>query len=216
MPVGVSDEWGQFQRWLSARLEVLRGAEPEIDPSLMERISELFSAIFQDGGAAAAVTDIESMVARGPHAASAAVLRKYLAYALAARTVEARCVTRDGALMVLERNQRAACVRYANQILALETGDGEAERFATELLDRVRAGDRWEWSRELGAAPAVLAVLVCGLLVVAGALLHLIGVVVFGVLAGTAAVYLFVLLRRKQHWQVEAQVIRPLVWRFGR
>jgi hypothetical protein len=217
MAVGVSGEWGEFRGWLTARLADLRDAETRIDPSVMERISVIFSVILEEGRAAEAVADVESLVLQGGRTESVVVLRRYLACALAARTVAARCVTRDGALVILERHQRTVCERSAERILELNTGDVEVERFATDLLDRVRTGEGWRWSRELPALPAVLAVLAFSVLpVFAGALLHLVPLVVFGVLAGTATVYVLVLVNRKQRWQVDAQAVRPLVWRFGR
>jgi hypothetical protein len=217
MAVGVSGEWGDFQVWLAARLENVRDSGREIDPSVMERISAAFSVIFEEGRAAEAVADIESLVLQRSRAGDAVVVRRYLAYALAARTVVARCVTRDGALVVLERNQRTVCKRSAEQILKLDTGDAEVERFAVDLLERVRAGEDWQWSSELSALPAVLVVLAFSVLpVVVGALLHLVPLVVLGVLVGTVVVYTVVLVNRRQRWQVDARAVRPLVWRFGR
>lgn len=217
MALGVSGEWSEFQAWFSTRLENIRDTEPEIDPSSMETISGVFSVIFEEGRAAEAVADLESLVLQRSRTTDAAVVRRYLAYALAARTVVARSVTRDGALVLLERNQRTVCERSAEQILKLKTGDMEVERFATNLLERVRAGEDWRWSSELPALPAMLVVLAFSVLpVVAGALLHLVPLVVLGVLVGTAVVYALVLVNRKQRWQVDARALRPLVWRFGR
>jgi hypothetical protein len=217
MAVDVSGEWGEFRGWLAGRLEFLREAGPAIDPWVLERVSAAFSVIFEDGRAAEAVADLESLARQRAHTGDAEVLRRYLAYALAARTVVARCVTRDGALVILERNQRTVCERSARQILELNTGDAEVERFAADLLDHVREGEVWQWSSELSALPAVLVVLAFSVLpVVVGALLHLVPLVVLGVLAGTAAVYVVVLANRRQRWQVDARAVRPLVWRFGR
>lgn len=216
MVIGVSGEWGDFQGWLVDRLENLREAGPEIDPSVMERISGAFLVILEEGRAAEAVADVESLVLQRSRTDDAEVVRKYLAYALAARTVAARCVTRDGALVILERNQRTVCERSAEQILKLETGDAEVERFATDLLEHVHAGEEWQWSSELSSLPAVLAVLAFSVLpVVGGALLHHVPLVVFGVLVGTAVVYAMVLVNRRQRWQVAARAIRPFVWRIG-
>jgi hypothetical protein len=142
------------------------------------------------------------------------LLRTHLAYALAARAVMARCVTRDGALVVLERTQRTTCLRSAERILELKTGDVEVERFATDLLDRLREGEPWQWSGELSIAPAVLLFGVLPVLV--GAVTHLVPLVVLGVLAGTVSLYCLVLVNRKQRWQVDARAVRPFVWRFGR
>ncbi|HWO58780.1 MAG TPA: hypothetical protein VNO31_01895 [Umezawaea sp.] len=179
----------------------------------MEEVSGAFSALFEEGRAAEAIADLENLVRLSAGTAHAGLLRTCLAYALAARTVVARGVTRDGALVVLEPAQRTTCLRSAEQIVELATGDVEVERFATDLLDRLRAGETWQWSGELSIAPAVL---VFGVLpVVAGALTHLVPLVVFGVLAGTAAVYALVLVNRKQRWQVDARAVRPVVGRFG-
>jgi Flp pilus assembly protein TadB len=163
------------------------------------------------------VDHVERLLAMAWSAEGEELLRHYLGYALAARTVEVRGVTVDGALAILDRTQLETCEQLARRIHRLDTADQALDNFAADLLARLDYAQRWQW----GGAKAVLAflglLLLLGVLpVVGGGLLNSTPAVMFGALVGALIVFVFVMRHRKQRWRLHAEVLGPLVWRPGR
>jgi hypothetical protein len=216
MSVNKPDEWNEFRQWFGAGVDELHRIESHADSLLIDRARAQFSGIFESGAAAAAVDHLDRLLAMAWSAEGAVLLRHYLAYALAVRTVEVRGVTRDGALVIVERSQLEACEHLAHRIQRLETGDPELEGFAADLLDRLEEGQRWQWTGARAALGFTGLVLLLGVLpVVGGGLLSSAPTVVFGALVGAVLVFVFVVRHRKQRWLVDAEAQAPLVWRPG-
>jgi hypothetical protein len=217
MSVNKPDEWNEFRKWFGARVDELHHIESHADSLLIDRARAEFSGIFESGAAAQAVDHLERLLAMAWSAEGAALLRHYLAYALAARTVEVRDVTRDGTLAFVERSQLEACERLARSIQRLETDDPDLEDFAADLLDRLAEGQRWRWSGVKAALSFAGLVVLLGVLpVVCGGLLDSTPTVMFGALVGAVLVFVFVVRHRKQRWLLDAEALAPLVWRHGR
>ncbi|MET1073108.1 MAG: hypothetical protein ABWY11_10730 [Umezawaea sp.] len=94
----------------------------------MEQARALFPTIYDPGVPARAVTELERLAKAAWSAEGTALLRHYLGYALAVRSMEVRGLIGDSGVVIVER--------LADRILELETCDPELDQFAEELLGR--------------------------------------------------------------------------------
>jgi tetratricopeptide (TPR) repeat protein len=165
------------------------------------------------GNAAGAITDLELLVADRPYDAT---LRYYLASAWFSAAEQCRSRTADEVLVITSEAQLRLCDDAAHRILALDTGDEELERGATQLLTEIDAGRRWTWSPEgIAVSLAVLTVALGLITVVAGGLLNNVVLVVVGVLVGSALLYAIVHHFRRQTWRRRADEMAPQIVKQG-
>ena len=165
------------------------------------------------GNAAAAVTDLELLVADRPHDAT---LRFYLASAWYSAAEQCRSRTADEVLVITSEAQLHLCEEAGRRILSLATGDTELERGARQLLTEATAGRRWTWSPEgISVSLAVLTVALGLITVVAGGLLNNLVLVFVGVLAGAALLYAIVHRFRRQTWRRRADELAPYIVKHG-
>jgi tetratricopeptide (TPR) repeat protein len=165
------------------------------------------------GRAAEAVEDLEPVVAARP---DERVLRYYLASAWCSVGEQCRSQTVDEVLVITSEHQLRLCERAARRIVELDVDDEELNRGATRLLAEVVAGRRWSWAPEGVAVSLAVLVMSLGLtMVVAGGALDSTGLVVSGVLVGSALLYLIVLRFRRQAWEQRAETLGPTIAKPG-
>ncbi|WNV90160.1 hypothetical protein [Umezawaea sp. Da 62-37] len=102
--------------------------EPQTDFRLVEQARAIFPKIYEPGAPAHAVVELERLAKSAWSAEGTALLRHYLGYALAVRSMEVRGLIGDSGVVIVER--------LADRILALDTCDPELDQFAEELLGR--------------------------------------------------------------------------------
>jgi tetratricopeptide (TPR) repeat protein len=165
------------------------------------------------GKASAAVEELEPMVLNRP---DDRVLRYYLASAWCSVAEQCRSQTVDEVLVITSDHQLRVCERAARRIVELNVDDEELNRGATRLLAEVVAGRKWSWAPEGVAVSLAVLVMSLGLtMVVAGGALDSVGLVVSGVLVGSALLYLIVLRFRRQAWQQRAETLGPTIAKPG-
>lgn len=165
------------------------------------------------GNASAAVPDLESLVASWP---DDPVVRYYLASTWCSVAEQCRSQTADEVLVITSRHQLRICERAARRILDLDISDDELVRGANRLLAEVTASRRWSWAPEGVAVSLAVLVVSLGLtMVVAGGALNSVGLVVSGILLGSALLYLIVLRFRRQAWQQRAESIAESIAKPG-
>lgn len=165
------------------------------------------------GNAVGAVADLELLVADRPEDPT---LRYYLASAWYSAAEQCRSRTADDVLVITSEAQLRICEDAARRILALETGDEELERGASQLLAEVTAGQRWTWSPEgIAVSLAVLTVALGLITVVAGGLLDNVVLVFVGVVAGAGLLYGIVYRFRRQTWRRRADAMAPHIVKPG-
>lgn len=212
MAVNGPNEWSELRGWLAARISRPVDLRPlaDEDRDRVTRSLAVLPSALDEGHADAAAYAIRLELDRGGDARADALLRTHLALALVARTVEARGVTPDGRLAVLDRDRLAECRALADEIPAL-TADPELTAFALDLRERLDRGERWRWVAPrsvLGFAAVALAVLV---LPFVGGAVGSAAVTATGVAVGGALVFGYVMAHRRRQWTVDADdaVRRP-------
>lgn len=171
------------------------------------------TVLVAQGAAKAAVEELEPMLAGRP---GDPVLRYYLASAWCSVAEQCRSQTVDEVLVITSEHQLRLCERAARRIVDLDVDDEELNRGATRLLAEVVAGRRWSWAPEGVAVSLAVLVMSLGLtMVVAGGALDSVGLVVSGVLVGSALLYLIVLRFRRQAWQQRAETLGPTIAKPG-
>ena len=209
--VGIGDVHLARGRWqLAAECYRRALAAGEEDPLARLGQSQVLVAT---GRAAAAVPDLERMVADRP---DDPVPRYYLASTWCSVAEQCRSRTGDEVLVITSEDQLRICELAAERILDLEVDDDELVRGARRLAAEVAAARRWSWAPEGVAISMAVLVMALGLtMVVAGGALNSVGLVVSGVLLGAALLYLIVLRFRRQAWQQRAESLAPLITRPG-
>lgn len=209
--VGIGDVYLTRGRWRQATEHYQRALA--IDGwDVLARLG-MATALVAKGDAQAAVTELEPMVASQP---GNRVLRYYLASAWTSVAEQCRSQTVDEVLVITSEHQLRICERAARRIVELDVDDEELNRGATRLLAEVVAGRRWSWAPEGVAVSLAVLVMSLGLtMVVAGGALDSAGLVIAGVLVGSALLYLIVLRFRRQAWQQRAESLGPSIAKPG-
>lgn len=209
--VGIGDVFLTRGRWRQAAERYQRALA--IDGSNVLARLGMATALVAKGDAQAAVAELEPMVAGRP---GDRVLRYYLASAWTSVAEQCRSQTADEVLVITSEHQLRICERAARRIVELDVDDEELNRGATRLLAEVVAGRRWSWAPEGVAVSLAVLVMSLGLtMVVAGGALDSAGLVVAGVLVGSALLYLIVLRFRRQAWQQRAESLGPSIAKPG-
>ncbi|WP_106195100.1 hypothetical protein [Umezawaea tangerina] len=178
----------------------MHSVEPQTDFRLVEQARGLFPTIYEPGAPARAVTELERLAKSAWSAEGTALLRHYLGYALAVRSMEVRGLIGDSGVVIVER--------LADRILALETCDPELDEFAEELLGRREEPKARNTHRAVIAFTALL--LVFGVApVVTGGLMGSPTLMGSGALLAAVLVAAFA-------WQYRAMTLRTPVGRTGR
>jgi hypothetical protein len=160
-----------------------------------------------------AVEALELQLAAGPDDPE---LAHRLALALEASTTAARSLTRDQRLVLTSRLQLDVCERAARRILELRVDDQRLTFGAQALLAEVAAARRWVWHKQGEAMAYTVAGAVTGLAgSVAGGLAGSIPIVVCSALVSSLVAAAVVLRHRREHWTVQAEQARPVIWRPG-
>ena len=209
--VGIGDVHLARGRWQLAAEHYQRALA--VDGSDLPARLGMAMTLVADGSAEAAVTELEPMVAAAP---GDRVLRYYLASAWCSVAEQCRSQTEDEVLVITSEHQLRICERAARRIVELDVDDEELNRGATRLLAEVVAGRRWSWAPEGVAVSLAVLVMSLGLtMVVAGGALDSAGLVIAGVLVGSALLYLIVLRFRRQAWQQRAESLGPTIAKPG-
>jgi tetratricopeptide (TPR) repeat protein len=209
--VGIGDVYLTRGRWRQAADCYQRALA--IDASDVLARLGMATVLVAKGDAQAAVAELEPMVAARP---SDRVLRYYLASAWTSVAEQCRSQTVDEVLVITSEHQLRICERAARRIVELDVDDEELNRGATRLLAEVVAGRRWSWAPEGVAVSLAVLVMSLGLtMVVAGGALDSAGLVIAGVLVGSALLYLIVLRFRRQAWQQRAETLGPSIAKPG-
>ncbi|CRK59152.1 hypothetical protein [Alloactinosynnema sp. L-07] len=138
-----------------------------------------------------------------------------LASALLDAADECRSLTRNQVREITSEAQLDACERAARRALELAAEPAVHDR-ARALLAEVTLGRRWSW--QPGVVPMLLAaVAVCAGLGGAayGGIEASLSLVAVSAAVSSVALFLLVLLNRKQNWRVRAVEIDSSVWRRG-
>lgn len=166
-----------------------------------------------EGRAAAAVADLENLVADRP---ADPTLRYYLASAWYSVAEQCRARTEDDTLVIASEQQLLICEQAAERILSLRVGDDELDRGAEQLLKEVALGRRWTWSPEgIAVSLAILTVALGLITVVAGGLIGNPILVVVGTVAGAALLFAIVFRFRRQTWRRRADDMAPQITKPG-
>jgi tetratricopeptide (TPR) repeat protein len=209
--VGIGDVHLARGRWQLAAEHYQRALA--IDGSDALARFGMASVLVAHGNAQAAVAELEPMVAGQP---GDPVARYYLASAWCSVAEQCRSQTADEVLVITSEHQLRICERAARRIVELDVADEELNRGATRLLAEVVAARRWSWAPEGVAVSLAVLVMSLGLtMVVAGGALDSVGLVVSGVLVGSALLYLIVLRFRRQAWQQRAESLGPTIAKPG-
>ncbi len=209
--VGIGDVFLARGRWRLAAEHYQRALA--VDGSDVLARLGMATALVAKGDAQTAVVELEPMVGGRP---DDRVLRYYLASAWTSVAEQCRSQTVDEVLVITSELQLRICERAARRIVELDVDDEELNRGATRLLAEVVAGRRWSWAPEGVAVSLAVLVMSLGLtMVVAGGALDSAGLVVAGVLVGSALLYLIVLRFRRQAWQQRAESLGPSIAKPG-
>jgi tetratricopeptide (TPR) repeat protein len=168
---------------------------------LMARLG-ITQVLVGEGRAAAAVADLENLVADRP---ADPTLRYYLASAWYSVAEQCRSRTDDDTLVITSEQQLLICEQAAERILSLRVRDEELDRGAEHLLKEVALGRRWTWAPEgIAVSLAILTVALGLITVVAGGLMSNPLLVVLGIVVGAGLLFLIVFRFRRQTWRRRA------------
>lgn len=206
--VGIGDVHLARGAWAAADEHYRRALDTGGLGALMAKLG-MALVLIGDGRAAAAVSDLELLVADRP---DDDVLRYYLASAWFSVAEQCRARTEDGELVIATEDQLDVCGRAAERILDLAVDDDELRRGAEVLREEVAAGRRWTWAPEgIAVSLAVLTIAFGLVVVVVGGLLDNLVVMCAGVLVGGAVLYTVVHHFRRQSWRRHADELAPRI-----
>lgn len=210
--VGIGDVHLARGRWAEADEHYRRALTAGGVAGLLARLG-ITQVLVGEGRAAAAIADLEHLVADRPHDPT---LRHYLASAWYSVAEQSRSRTADDTLVITSEQQLLICEQAAERILTLRTGDDELERGAAHLLDEVAMGRRWTWAPEgIAVSLAVLTVAFGLITVVAGGLMGSPLLVIAGVVVGAGLLFAIVWRFRRQTWRRRADRMAPEITQPG-
>jgi tetratricopeptide (TPR) repeat protein len=199
--VGMGDVLLARGRWRQADEHYQRALLAGGLAGLMARLG-ITQVLVGEGRAAAAVADLENLVADRP---ADPTLRYYLASAWFSVAEQCRARTADDTLVITSEQQLLICEQAAERILSLRVGDEELDRGAEHLLKEVVLGRRWTWAPEgIAVSLAILTVALGLITVVAGGLMANPLLVVIGTVAGAGLLFAIVFRFRRQTWRRRA------------
>jgi tetratricopeptide (TPR) repeat protein len=199
--VGIGDVCLARGQWRSAEEHYQRALRGGGVAALLAKLGSS-QVLVGEGRAAASIADLENLVADRP---DEPVLRYYLAGAWYSVAEQSRSRTDDDTLVITSEQQLLVCERAAERILSLDVDDTELVRGAEFLRSEVELGRRWTWAPEgIAVSLAVLTVAMGLITVVAGGLTGTAGVVILGVVAGAALLFVIVWRFRRQTWRRRA------------
>jgi hypothetical protein len=210
--VGVADVHLARGKWGAADESYRRALYAGGVPALMAKLG-LGQVLIGEGRAAAAIADLEHLVADRPHDP---VLRYYLASAWFSVAEQSRSRTDDDTLVITSEQQLLICEQAAERILGLEVADEELDRGAEQLRGEVELGRRWTWAPEgIAVSLAVLTVALGLITVVAGGLIGNPLLVILGVVGGAVVLFAIVSRFRRQTWRRRADQMSGRITRYG-
>ncbi len=210
--VGVADVHLARGQWGAADEAYRRALHAGGVPAVMAKLG-IGQVLIGEGRAAAAIADLEHLVADRP---DDPVLRYYLASAWYSVAEQSRSRTDDDTLVITSEQQLLICEQAAERIMALRVADEELARGAEHLLNEIDLGRRWTWAPEgIAVSLAVLTVALGLITVVSGGLMGSPVLVVLGVVAGAAVLYVVVWRFRRQTWRRRADEMSGRITRVG-
>jgi tetratricopeptide (TPR) repeat protein len=210
--VGLGDVLLARGRWRQAEERYQRALAQGGLAAQLARLG-LTQVLVGEGRAAAAVADLENLVADQP---ADPTLRYYLASAWFSVAEQCRARTEDDTLVITSEQQLLICEQAAERILSLRVGDDELDRGAEQLLTEVGLGRRWTWAPEgIAVSLAILTVAIGLITVVAGGLMGNPILVAVGIVVGAALLYAIVSRFRRQTWRRRADEMAPHIIKRG-
>ncbi|GAB3441687.1 hypothetical protein [Actinophytocola sediminis] len=210
--IGLGDVLLARGRWREADEHYRRALPAGGLAALLARLGST-QVLIGEGRAAAAVADLENLVADRP---AEPTLRYYLASAWFSVAEQCRARTGDDTLVITSEQQLLICEQAAERILSLRVADDELDRGAEALLREVALGRRWTWSPEgIAVSLAILTVALGLITVVAGGLMANPILVLIGIVAGAGLLFAIVFRFRRQTWRRRASEMAPHITKPG-